>query len=385
MSLNLSVQSLINGAKESAGLEDFGNDSFMEGLRILVDSFNNEARLNDIGIQSIPEIITRYLVNRLNVQDWISRHPEILDEKVAQPIIITGLPRTGTTFLQILLSVDPANRPLHHWEARQPCPPPQLVHSATDSRIQSAHEEFQLIEALKPELQAIHHLDAGGFTECMRLVAHEFKSTEFNAFIEAPSYAQWLLNCDMTSAYAYHELLLKLLQWRLPNERWVLKSPFHLISLGALLGQYPDAQIIFTHRDPLKAITSLSSLYSAWNSLFSDEIENHKIANWCARYWATIIKKAMKERSRHNSEIFYDLQYQDLITDPLGSVKRIYKFFGRKVGIGHERCMQAWIRDNPQSKRGRHRYSIQKFGIIPEEERKRFAEYQEQFGMPIES
>ena len=152
MSNNLNVDSLLSEAIEKTKLEDFGNDSFLEGLKIFLNSCHDEARLNDIGIQIAHSIISRCLMNRLQVQDCITRHPEILNEKIEKPLIITGLPRTGSTFLQTLLSIDPANRALHHWEANRPCPPPELVISATDPRIQAMHKQIQLTDQLEPGL-----------------------------------------------------------------------------------------------------------------------------------------------------------------------------------------------------------------------------------------
>ncbi len=172
----------------------------------------------------------------------MTRHPEILDEKIEQPLIIMGLLRTGTTFLQHLLSLDPVNRALHHWEANEPCPPPKLIHSVIDPRLQNLHNMIQMRDQFNPELQAMYPMYAVGFAECHMLHSNEFKSPEFIVRYWMPSYMDWYLNCDKKSAYEYHKKLLQLLQWRLPNERWILKSPSHLFGLDALLDQYPDAQ-----------------------------------------------------------------------------------------------------------------------------------------------
>jgi hypothetical protein len=324
-------------------------------------------------------------MNRLQVQDWITRHPEILDEKIEKPLIITGLPRTGSTFVQTLLSIDPANRALRHWEANRPCPPPELVYSVTDSRIQAMHKQIQMTDQLKPGLQAIHARDAGGFAQCMVLLSNEFKSVEFTLSVWVPAYKEWYYSCDMNSAYAYHKLLLQLLQWRLPNEGWVLKNPGHLPWLDFLLDQYPDAQIIFTHRDPLKVIASASSLASTVFSMGSDKIDSKKIAANYFKELAMEMDKAMEKRKSLNPESFYDLRFRDLIADPIGAVKRIYEYFGRKVSPGHERRMQVWIRDNPPGKRGRHHYSVEDFGLDPAEVRERFNDYQERFSIHLES
>jgi hypothetical protein len=385
MTTNLELQSSLDEAIEKTRLEDFGNDTFLEGLKALLISCQNESRLNSLGIQIIHSMVLRCLINRLQVQDWITRHSEILNEKIEKPLIITGLPRTGSTFLQVLLSIDPANRALRRWEANRPCPPPELVFSATDSRIQAMHKQIQITDQIKPGLQAIHPMDAGGFAQCMVLLSNEFKSAEFTLTIWAPAYDEWYYNCDMTSAYAYHKMLLQLLQWRLPNENWVLKNPPHLPWLDSLIGQYPDAQIVFTHRDPLKVLASASSLASTVFSIGSDPIDAKEIADYYLKILAVEMDKAMEKRESLNPESFYDLQYRDLIVDPIGAVKRIYEYFGRRVSRGHERRMQVWIRDNPSGKRGRHHYTVEDFGLNPVAVRNRFGDYQERFGVLLES
>lgn len=384
MSANLNIDSLLSEAIAATKLDDFGNNSFFEGLQVLINSCNNEAQLNNTGFKIAHGIISQCLINRLQVQDWITRHPEILNEKIEKPLIITGLPRTGSTFLQTLLSIDPANRGLHEWEANRPCPPPELVYSVTDPRIQAMHKQIQMTELIKPGLQAIHPMDAGGFAQCIVLLSNEFKSVHFTIMMWAPTYDEWYYSCDMNSAYAYHKILLQLLQWRLPNEGWVLKNPPHLPWLDSLTDQYPDAQIIFTHRDPLKVIASSSSLVSAVYSLGSDQIDNKKIAAHYSKVLAMEMDKAMELRDRLNPDAFYDVQFMDLIVDPIGTVKRIYEYFGRKVSPGHEKRMQVWIRDNPPGKRGRHHYSVEDFGLDLAEVRKRFNDYQERFGIHLE-
>jgi sulfotransferase family protein len=384
MNIDFTLDSILNDVKKKTNLEDFGNDSFIEGLSVLVNSCKNEARLNEIGCQAIEAIISQHAINRLKVQDWITRHPEILDEKIERPLFVAGLFRTGTTFLQTLLSLDPARRALHYWEADRPCPPPELIYSLTDSRIRTTHKTTQMIELLKPEYQIIYPIYAGGFAECQVLLANEFKSSLFLSMMRAPTYSDWLLNCDMNLAYAYHKKLLQLLQWRSPNESWILKAPMHIYNLNALLNQYPDAQIVFTHRDPQKIVPSFASMVSTLYSVFSDEIDGYEIANWASGLLACGVERAMKERKSLNPETFYDLQFKDLIADPIGSVKCIYEYFGHKMSVGHERRMKVYIRDNPHGKHGFHKYSIENFNVDPEDIRERFKNYQDQFDIPIE-
>ena len=385
MNIDFTLDSILNDAKEKTSLEDFGNDSFVEGLNILINSCITEARFNDVGCYAIKEVLSQHTTNRLYVQDWIKRHPEILDEKIDRPLIIAGLFRTGTTFLQTLISLDPAMRALHYWEAERPCPPPKLIFSLTDSRIQTTHKTTQMIEMLKPEYQNIYPILAGGFAECQVLLANEFKSSLFLSMMRAPTYSEWLLSCNMDLAYAYHKKCLQLLQWRSPNESWILKAPMHIYNLSTLYNQYPDAQVVFTYRDPQKIVPSFANMVSTLRSVFSDEIDDFEIGNWSTELLTEGADRLIKERKKLKAETFFDLHSKELIADPIGSVKCIYEHFGRKMSIGHERRIKAYIRDNPHGKKGTHQYSIKKFNLEAKDIRKNFIQYQEKFNIPVEN
>lgn len=381
----MTPEGLLEEASRQAGLDDFGDPSFREGLELLVSSYEQEARLSALGRGAVRGRLTQFLVNRLKLHDWLFRHPEILEEVIERPIFILGLPRTGTTLLHDLLALDPFSRAPLHWEAEEPCPPPQLFHSATDPRIQTAHAKLQALDALAPEMKVIHPMAAGAPTECMTLLIHEFKSLEFECQAWVPTYGAWFAHCDKASAYRLHRKLLQLLQWRSPTETWVLKAPTHLFGLDALLAEYPDARIIFTHRDPLKVVASQASLIAVASGLLSDEVDPHRIASWWSAKTATGLEKATAVRDGRGPEAFFDLQYHELVRDPVGAVRRAYAHFGREVTPAHERRMRAWLRDNPHGKHGRHRYALEQFGLDAEQENQRFSAYRERFGVPAES
>ena len=380
----MTLDGLLETASQQAGLDDFGDPSFREGLDLLVGSYEREARLSALGRGALRGRLGQFLVNRLKVQDWIVRHPEILDETIERPVFILGLPRTGTTLLHNLLAVDPLSRAPLHWEAEEPCPPPRIFHSATDPRIETAHAKLQALDAMAPEMKAIHPMAAGAPTECMTLLIHEFKSLEFECQAWVPTYGEWFTHCDKTSAYRYHRKLLQLLQWRSPNQIWVLKAPTHLFGLDALLVEYPDAQVIFTHRDPLRVVASQASLNTLASGLLSDDVDPKRLAAWWSAKTATGLDKAMKVREGAGPEAFFDLQYHELIRDPVDAVRRAYAHFGREVTPAHERRMRVWMRDNPPGEHGRHRYSLEQFGFDEEEENARFGAYRQRYGVPSE-
>ena len=242
MNDRLSSQALLESAVQSTGLENFGSIPFKDGLEALVVAINGNNDFYENAWQYLQAKILQILENRLQVEALVQRHPEILEEKIVAPMIITGLPRTGTTILQTLMALDPACRFLRNWEtAMNICPPSRLLHSDTDPRIQAFHQTIEGLLQAVPALRPINGLNfmAGGTAECQNLMANAFRSFEYCAGFGLPAYGEWLLSCDMRPGYQYHKLLLQVLQWQCPNAYWVLKAPMHLISLDSLLNTYP--------------------------------------------------------------------------------------------------------------------------------------------------
>ncbi len=386
MTIDLSIEYLLTAARKVAESDDFGGDSFTEGLEVLIKSLENDVELYEPTREYYRGLIIQILVNRLNVAEWYKNHPEIAEEVISAPIFITGLPRTGTTILHTLIALDPASRFLRNWESVAPCPPPEFIYSDADPRIQSYHEAMEGLFQLSPDLKRINGLNfiSGGTAECQNLLAHEFINFGYSAGHGLETYGRWLSTCDMSAGYVYHKKLLKLLQWRTPNERWVLKAPMHLFGLEALFREYPDARIVFTHRDPVKSLASGASMVGQWSMLSSPDPESKKIGDWWPEIWEKGIEKALKSRDHNPHITCFDLQYQDMVKDPINAVYSIYEAFNLPVTTGHDLRMKVWLRDNPQGKYGRHTYGIDAFGLDPDKERKRFSRYQERFGIPVE-
>jgi Sulfotransferase family len=384
MGNEFTTQNLMESAAQSTDLTDFGEITFRDGLDALVDAINTKSDLHEQTRHYLRAKIVQILENRLQVTHLVQHHPEILDEKISEPVIITGLPRSGTTILQTLIALDPACRFLRNWEsAMNICPPPQLLHSATDPRIQAFHNTVDGLLQTMPALRAINGLNfiAGGTAECQNLMAHAFRSFEFCAGFGLQSYGEWLLTCDMRPGYQYHKLLLKVLQWKSPNERWVLKAPMHLIALETLLDEYPDARIVFTHRDPFMAMLSGSSLVYNWSTLASQHPDKKAIGHWFPGLWEKAMQNALTARDRWGQDRIIDIYFDKLNADPVGTVTSIYEHFGLTVSQGHLKRMQSWLRDNPRSSFGNHSYAADDFGLIPEKEERRFSFYKERFGI----
>ena len=257
---------VMDDATTQTGLTDFGDDSFREGLEILLASLRDEARLHERGRAFLSHRVVGYLSQRLQVEDWYRRHPEIDDVPITSPLIGLGLPRTGSTALSMLLAQDPGVRYLRRWESSQPCPPPSTV-QGVDPRIPPDKGEMVGTRYHVPA-------DTHGPMECHELMALDFKSHLFQSFAEIPSYSEWLVDgADLTSTYRYERRVMKLLQWGEPERPWRLKCPSHVLWLDALDAVFPDARFVMTHRDPTDVILSAADLYADIIGSFSTEID----------------------------------------------------------------------------------------------------------------
>jgi hypothetical protein len=255
--------SVMKAATKMAGSDDFGGDSFREPLEVFLRSCEAEAELTTFGRILVSKMLASSLSNRIALHRWSIEHPEVRDERIERPWVIVGLPRTGTSLLSLLLGLDPVARPLLQWEAAHPIPPPTLEEAAEDPRIARTAKDLEGLLKLNPPLKAMHPFGATLAEECVSLFMYDVRSLALETQAHVPSYARWLEQADMTPAYAQHRLALQTFQSRQPTERWILKTPNHLWHLDALLSAYPDARVIWTHRDPGPVVTSLASLANA--------------------------------------------------------------------------------------------------------------------------
>ncbi len=364
------VDALETDAVTATGLDDFGDPTYRDGLLVLAGSLTEEARLTDLGYAAVETQIGAALRNRLRVVDWIATHPEVAEEEVAAPLVVVGLPRTGTTLLSGLLAADPRRRPLYRWEATDPVPPPETGALATDPRIAAAEAASGLLDALNPGFKAIHHEPAAGPTECVTLLAQHFASLLWETLANVPAYGRWLLAVDQDPAYAHHHRVLQVLQSRAPG-RWSLKSPHHGLAPDALLRRYPDARVVVTHRDPVPVIGSLCSLVRSLSGTFSDADHTAYIRTHWLDVAAAIIGRTAAARDHHPGAAFLDVEYDRLVADPIGVLREIADFDGLPLTPDVEDRMRAYLATHTADRFGRHVYSLEEFGLHPEEVRER--------------
>lgn len=370
-SVQLNEEALLATAQKQTQLTDWGDDSFRVGFKVLMTALNEEADLSLVGRLFLRADLSRLLVNRLQIQATLKRHPEILEVPIRRPLVITGLPRTGTTFLHRLLAQDPQFRWLRLWELLQPCPPPEKHMGEPDPRIQAAEKIARQYQTLSPVFSTTHHLQAQLPEEGNQLFEHAFSTLLYELRAHVPSYRDWLRTQTMRSQYHYYRQQLQLLSWHWPG-RWLLKAPAHLTYLESLTQVFPDACIIQTHRDPCSVVPSICSLATLVRNIYTEQVDRSAIG----KYWLEALsygyEKGHQYRRQTPSTLICDVNYPDLIQDPIQTVHRIYDFFNDSLDSSTEQNMVNWLDANPQTKHGVHRYSIEQFGLTETEIRQAF-------------
>jgi hypothetical protein len=374
------TDTLVAAAIEEAGSDDFGGDSWREGLDRLCDALAAEGDLTEAGEQMLGYRLGRLLTSRLRIEAWYRDHPEIDDERVEGPVFIIGLPRTGTTALSHLLTADPQIRSLRVWESGDPVPPPETATRDTDPRIAQAQAGLDLMDQAFPKMKMLYFQTATGATECQDLLGMEFRTSHFDGMAHVPSYTDWVIDCDMVPAYRYHHRTLKLLQSRCPPKLWHLKTPVHMLSLDALDAVYPHAVFLWTHRDPADVLGSVCSLIGYCRSWVSDRDDSGRLGEQQLDVWSEAIRRAMAFRDKVGEERFGDVFFDHLNRDPVGAVERAYSEIGIALRDDGRRAMADWAGGHHRGDRGTHEYSLAEFGLDAARVRDQFGSYLERYG-----
>jgi len=378
----LESQSLIEAAIAEAGSDDFGSPTFREGLDRLVDAFATEASLTEIGEQILGARLRSLLVSRLRIEQTYAANPSIDDQRVETPIFIVGLPRTGTTALSNLVSLDPQIRSLRMWESSNPVPPPEEVTQDVDPRIEQAELGLTMMNEMFPEMRSLHFQTATGPTECQDLLGMEFRTTHFDGMAHVPSYTAWAMGCDMVPAYRQHRRTLQLLQWHCPPRLWHLKTPVHMLSLDDMATAYPDAKFLWTHRHPAKVLASVCYLIAYCRSWVSERDDAIELGEQQVGLWAEALRRALDFRDRTTGEgRVADVFFGDLNADPVKTIEAAYDAIGLTMDTVASERMNAWGVDNARGTRGTHEYRLDQFGLDAAGVSERFAPYIERFGL----
>ncbi|MET0271075.1 MAG: sulfotransferase [Sphingomonas sp.] len=374
------IDALLAQATARTGLEDYGADTFREGLERLVASADREARFTAAGAAAFDMQIVDLLAQRLQVEDWHRRHPEIDAEEIVAPLIGLGLPRTGSTALAHMLGEDPATRSIRAWEAIAPCPPPTRETARDDPRIALAEAAMARRDRLFPRMRQMVPSTATSPTECQTFMGYDFRSQLFQAFAHVPAYVAWLNDgADLVPTYAYVKRVLKLLQWKCPPNRWRLKNPSHILFIDALDKVFPDARFWMTHRDVANVIPSVADLYRELSRAYSDAVDPAWIGETTAGFCETGMRRMIAFRDAGNDHRFLDIGFAEFQRDPLAAIARLYAWAGEALTPEAEAQMRAWRAAQPRDKHGRHTYDPADFGLDPAALRARFRFYSERF------
>lgn len=381
MGIKLSSSYFINQAMEKTGLDDFGGQTFKEGLDALINSLNNDIDQTDGTAAYFNNQILQLLVNRIEITQLVKEYPEILDGKIEEPVFIVGLPRSGTTILQTLLAMDPTSRYLRNFETTGPIyPPAPLIPESADPRIQVYHEAMEGIFIMAPVLRGINGINfmARGTAECQNLMAHEFVHMGWSMGSSLFSHGNWVSDCNMKQTFQWHKQLLQVLQWRLPNDRWILKAPMHLFGLDHLIETYPDAKIVFTHRNPFDTMVSGVSMVYNWTRFTTGQANIQMIADWYPNHWAKGLERALLVKKNLDADQCLDIFHKDISNDPIKMAEKIYDHFDILLSKGTKKRMTTWLRDHPRSRFGRHTCTAKEYGLTPDREKERFTFYHNQ-------
>ena len=369
---------LIETAKRRCRLDNFGQGDFFEALSRLLESSQDEARLNLIGKIALKTDVLETLCARLKMERDRQLYPNIAHQEIREPVFIVGLPRSGTSLLHRLLSADPEHRCPLMWEVRSPSPPTRAHETR---RIQRATHSCNFFNWLVPTVRHAHAIGAEVPQECVSLMTPTFLSDQFDAMYYVPSYRAWFFRQNLQPAYEYHRRFLQQLQFRRFARRWILKAPTHMFAMPALLSVYPDALFVQTHRTPVDSMASVSSLVTILRSAFSDAVDSATVSREAIHYWSETMKKFLPERDRLANNRICDIQYDEICREPIRAVRRIYEHFGWLLSREAERRMRVLVASQDKRQSANHRYDLSQFGSSSDEVFGVFETYCQRFGL----
>ena len=381
----LDAAGLCEAAERNTGLSDWGADrTFLIGLGKLVEAVEDMACADRLR-EAVAAQAVGLLETRLRLEDDARNNPQILLGPVERPLIVTGLPRTGTTWLFELLALDPVCRAPIDWEVQSPWPAPEMATWDTDPRIARAEAGYAAMLAAAPELATMHHFDARGPQECNSITQYHFASSNFWASFAVPKYIDWLTHERPEGVFNTHRRVLQQLQWKGPRGRWTLKSPPHLLMIDELLAAYPDACIIQTHREPAKMVASLANMIRALRQVrfpdVAEILEPKALARSVLGHFGAALERGTESRADPKvDKHFVDVAYRDTVGDPIGTVRRIYDAFDLPWTAVYEQRLRDHIGAQHSTGHGKHIYNMDDFGIAELDLPRQFPAYRARFG-----
>lgn len=376
------AEQLMETARSRSGLDDFGDPSFREGLDKVCEGYSADHDLTDLGHIMGTEFLIGTLLRRLKIIDWYNKHPEVRDEVIDRPWIITGMTRSGSSLTSQLFDLDTRVRSPLTWEVDYPIPPTQLINRYTDPRIAECAKGLDQMPSAQ---KAMHPWGTHYPQECVLMTQMGFQSIMFQNISLVPEYIEWYFNSDMRPSYRLHKQMLQIWQNAIPTTHWSLKAPAHMAAINVVRETYPDARIIWNHRDPLVCIASHTSMTIAFECIKNPNLDPKKAAEHFNWQWWTALQKMMEyDRKQIDKNWCHHVYYKDLVRDPVATIGSAYRHFGESFDPVHALCIKTFLRQQPKDFHGKHVYSIEEMGLDPKQVREQYAEYIETYQVPLE-
>lgn len=377
----LDADRMIAAAKRSTGLSDFGDEWFMEPLHVLVKSINDEARLNTLGNLLQHTRFVSALSTRLRAEQIFKENPDIQETDLGRIILIAGLQRTGTTALHRLLCSNPKLRALYSWEMLNPLPAPNDKQGNERSRISKAKRASKIMRYLAPEFFVVHPIEFDAPEEDIFLLDLSFMSQSPEATMHVPNYANWLEKQDQTAAYEYMYKMLKLMHWQRSGEAWVLKTPHHMEHIDTILNVFPDIRIVQTHREPEQSIASFFSMVAHARGILSDHVDAMEVGQHWLRKSLRLMRRSIEARKSQEPAIFIDILYEDLIRNPIGTLRHLYVKSDLTFDVSVENHAKNIAKKETKDRYGKHVYRLGDFGIDKNRLNDQCAFYRYEYGL----
>jgi hypothetical protein len=380
----LGLETMMVAARSATGLEDFGDREFTELGQRWLDCAQREAQLSDAGRMGLNQLITGWLVNRLRMVDDITRHPEILDEVITAPIIVTGMPRTGTTKVQRYIAADPALQHLPFWRVQNIAPMPEAVPGQPDPRIAIAAGFIDLLKQVNPDFLIGHPAFVDEPEEELFVIEQDFRSIGNGSRVHVPSYLNHIAERPDFESHGFLKLVLQYTQWQCGasdgRRPWVLKTPSHLGNLEKVLAVFPGATIVHTYRDPVVTLGSLARIMELFRTLAEDDIDLHEHGRYHMDFWVRMCRRHLELRQDPKIDAHVvDAHYRDVTDDMASVVRRVYQRAGLRLDAATVQRMHAWDQAHPQYQLGRFEYSLERYGLSADSIISAFADYIDRF------
>jgi hypothetical protein len=385
--VELREEVVLAAARRDSGLHDLGDEAFRERLRVWLASADEDRELGPLGRATVFGNCVRVLKNRLRLEDLVRRHPEIHAVELPRPIIIAGLPRSGTTHLVNLISADRRLRSLPYWESLEPFPAPGDVPGADglDPRLARCRQSYERADRLLPHLRAMHHMTPEHVHEEIEVQELDFATYNLEWYARVPRWRDFYLSCDLRPSYRYLRKALQALTWLRGPQRWILKSPQHLEQLGPLVETFPDATIVLTHRDPVHVLQSAITMLAYGARVRRTRIDLADIASYWTDRIERLLRACVRDRDQVPAGQGIDVLFHEFMADDVATVERIYARAELPMTTAARAQLDAFMAENARGKFGRVLYDLRgDFGIDPDDVRRRFAFYFARFPVRVE-